>query len=236
MLTLASYSNLDPLRATPHIALPTARMAPHPNDCRMWFAVYTKSHHEKSVARQLAQKGIEHYLPLHKAKHTWTHRRRVTLDLPLFPNYLFVHSSRSERSRVLATEGVVMFVDRGDVITPVPDVEIEQLRAELHLRASEPHPGLSIGEKGRIVAGPLAGMEGIVLRQKGDLRLILTVPLIDRCVAVEVNADEVATCADSPVGFQTGIPNQAREHADRQEKQGDAAFRSCNSCAKLLPS
>jgi transcription antitermination factor NusG len=163
-------------------------------DCRMWFAVYTKSHHEKSIARRLSQKGIDNYLPLHRAEHTWTHRRRVTLDLPLFPNYLFVRISQSERSRVLSTDGVVMFVDRGDIIAPVHDTEIEQLRAELHLRASEPHANTAIGRKGRIVAGPLAGMEGTVLRHKGNLRLILAVPLINQLVAVEVSADEVMTC------------------------------------------
>jgi len=123
----------------------------------------------------------------------------VTLDLPLFPNYLFVHILPSERSRVLATDGVVMLVDRGDVISPVPDAEIERLRAELPLRASEPHPGIAVGQKGRIIAGPLAGMEGIVLRQKGALRLILTVPLINRSVAVEVNADEVNICGYDPL-------------------------------------
>jgi transcription antitermination factor NusG len=166
----------------------------HSIDRRMWFAVYTKSHHEKSVARQLSHKGIDYYLPLYRAEHTWTHRRRVTLDLPLFPNYLFVRILPSARSRVLSTDGVVMLVDRGDVITPVPDAEIERLRAELHLRASEPHSGIAVGQKGRIVSGPLAGLEGVVLRQKGDLRLILTVSLINMSVAVEVNAEEVMTC------------------------------------------
>jgi transcription antitermination factor NusG len=131
----------------------------------------------------------------------------VTLDLPLFPNYLFVHILQTERSRVLSIDGVVMFVDRGDVIAPVQDTEIEQLRAELHLRASEPHSDTAIGQKGRIVAGPLAGMEGTVLRRKGNLRLILTVPLINQLVAVEVNADEVMTCdgqsIDCPVQSKT---------------------------------
>jgi transcription antitermination factor NusG len=165
----------------------------------MWFAIYTKSHHEKSVASQLSHKCIDNYLPLYRAEHTWTHRRRVTLDLPLFPNYLFVHILQSERSRVLSTDGVVMFVDRGDIIAPVHDAEIERLRAELHLRTSEPHSNIAIGRKGRIVAGPLAGMEGTVLRHKGNLRLILTVPLINQLVAVEVNADEVKTCVEGPI-------------------------------------
>ena len=178
-------------RGSSQVALPPAMLISHPVDRRMWFAVYTKSQHEKSIAKQLAYKGIDHYLPLYRTEHRWTHRRRVTLDLPLFPNYLFVHILQSERARVLATEGIVMLVDRGDVISPIPDAEIDRLRAELPLRASEPHSEVAIGQKGRIIAGPLAGMEGIILRQKGALRLILTVPLINRSVAVEVNADEV---------------------------------------------
>ena len=182
---------MDTFRGSSELAWPSSVLVTHPVDRRMWFAVYTKSRHEKSIAKQLAYKGVDHYLPLYRTEHRWTHRRRVTLDLPLFPNYLFVHIAQSERSRVLTTEGVVMLVDRGDVISPVPDAEIERLRAELPLRASEPHSEVAVGQKGRIIAGPLAGMEGIVLRQKGALRLILTVPLINRSVAVEVNADEV---------------------------------------------
>jgi len=191
MSTLVSYSNIEAYRGSPYGALPLPLVAPEPIDRRAWFAVYTKSHHEKSIARHLSQKGIEHYLPLYKAKRTWTHGRHVTLDLPLFPNYVFVHISDLDRVRVLATEGVLMFVDRGNVVTPIPNVEIERLRAELHLRRSEPHPRIAIVQKGRILAGPLAGMEGIVLRRKGDLRVVLTAPLINMCVAVEVNADEV---------------------------------------------
>jgi transcription antitermination factor NusG len=199
MSALISNSNLDAFRGSSQVAFPPAAVMTNSIDRRMWFAVYTKSHHEKSAARQLSHKGIDHYLPLYRSEHTWTHRRRVTLDLPLFPNYLFVRILQSERSRVLSTDGVVMLVDRGDVITPVPDAEIERLRAELHLRASEPRSDIAVGQKGRIVSGPLAGMEGVVLRQKGDLRLILTVPLINRFVAVEVNADEVKICGRDPV-------------------------------------
>ena len=187
-------SMIGAFRGSSQVALPPAMLISHPVDCRMWMAVYTKSHHEKSIARQLSDQGIVNFLPLYKAKHTWTNRRHVTLDLPLFPNYLFVHILASERYRVLTTEGVVMLVDRGDVISPVPDSEIERLRAELPLRASEPHSEVAVGQKGRIIAGALAGMEGIVLRHKGALRLILTVPLINRSVAVEVNADEVICC------------------------------------------
>jgi transcription antitermination factor NusG len=187
-------SMVGAFRCSSQVALAPTMLMTRAGEHRMWFAVYTRSHHEKSIAKQLAYKGIDFYLPLYRTQHAWTHRRRVTLDLPLFPNYLFVQILQSERSRVLATEGVVMLVDRGDVISPVPDSEIERLRAELPLRASEPHSEVAVGQKGRIIAGALAGMEGIVLRHKGALRLILTIPLINRSVAVEVNADEVICC------------------------------------------
>lgn len=164
---------------------------------RCWFAVYTKSHHEKSVARQMVQKSIEHYLPLHKSDRTWSNHRRVSLEIPLFPNYLFVHIVRSERSRVLATEGVMTILDRSDRFTPLPDLEIERLRAELHLRQFEPCPNVTAGRKCRIVAGPLAGLVGTMLRRKSDLRVVLTAPLVNQCVAIEVSADEIAP-AETP--------------------------------------
>ncbi len=157
-----------------------------------WFAVYTRPHHEKSVARQMSQKGIEHYLPLYKSDRRWSNHRRVLLDLPLFPNYLFVRISRSERSRVLATEGVMMILDRGNSFSSLPDLEIERLRAELHLRQFEPCPNITVGRKCRIMAGPLSGLEGTLLRRKGDLRVVLTAPLVNQCVAIEVSADEIA--------------------------------------------
>ena len=186
-----SCSNFNEYGLSPYSDLPLTVDAAGAMDQRVWFAIYTKSHHEKSVARQLSQKGIDHYLPLYKTKHSWSHGRRMCLDLPLFPNYLFVHIPQSERARVLQTEGVVMFVDRGDALAPIRDREIELLRAELHLRKPEPEPKVLIGQKARIVTGALAGIEGIVLRRKGELRLIITVPLIHQCVAVEVDASQV---------------------------------------------
>ena len=209
MSTFISNSNLDAISDSSQDASQPAVLVPRSNVCRMWFAVYMKSHHEKSTATQLSHKGIDNYLPLYRAEHTWTHRRRVTLDLPLFPNYLFVHILQSERSRVLSTDGVVMFVDRGDVIAPVQDAEIERLRTELHLRASEPHSDTAVGQKARIITGPLAGMEGTVLRHKGNLRLILTVPLINQLVAVEVNADEVMSCDTGPIDCPAQSKNKA---------------------------
>lgn len=160
-----------------------------------WFAVLTRTHHEKRVAELLAQKEIQNFLPLYKAIRHWTHNRRVTLDLPLFPNYIFVNMRPQERIRILEVPGVVSLVSRGRDPIPLPPSEIESLRSTLALRSFAPHPYLAAGTRARIMRGPLAGMEGIVLRNKGGLRVDVTIELIRQSVAVEVGADELEACA-----------------------------------------
>jgi len=162
---------------------------------RDWFAVFTRSHHEKRVAQHLTQRGIQSFLPLYKAVHQWTHYRRVALDLPLFPNYIFVHIAAQERIRTLEVPGILSLVGHGNPPASLPDVEIESLRSGLQSRNFEPHPYLAVGKRVRIAAGPLAGMEGIVLRRKSGLRVVLTVDLIRQSVAVEVYASELEFCA-----------------------------------------
>lgn len=134
---------------------------------------------------------IENFLPLYSQVHNWTNRRRVTVQLPLFPNYLFVRSERQNRGRVLRVPGVLSLVGRGFDPTPMSDFEVEALRSGLHLRKCEPHPLLVVGARVRIKVGPLEGMEGVLLRNKNNLRVVLTVGLINQSVAVEVDASDV---------------------------------------------
>ena len=162
---------------------------------RNWFALYTRTHHEKRVVEHLTQRGIENYLPLYKTVHAWTHYRKAALDLPLFPNYLFVHISFQERVRALEAPGALSFVGNPSAPSPLPESEIESLRSGLQLRNFEPHRYLIAGTRARIVAGPLAGMDGIVVRTKSSLRVVLTVDLIMQSVAVEVDADELEPCS-----------------------------------------
>jgi transcription antitermination factor NusG len=159
-----------------------------------WFAVFTRSHHEKRVVQRLTERGIENFLPLYKAVHHWTHYREVALDLPLFPNYLFVNISPNQRIRTLEVPGVLSLVGRSDTADSVPDVEIDSLRSAIQLKQVEPYPHLAKGTKARIVAGPLAGREGVILRRKSSLRVVLTIDLIRQSIAVEVDADEIETC------------------------------------------
>ena len=150
---------------------------------------------------------IEHYLPLYHPRRRWADGSTVTLDLPLFPSYIFVRIDRGERVRVLDVPGIVTFVGgTGRQPASLPEAEIEALRAGLRLRRAEPHPLLTVGQRARIRSGPLAGMEGVVLRQKGSLRVVLTVNLILQSVAVEVDASEV-----EPV--DAGVPVVAKSFA-----------------------
>jgi transcription antitermination factor NusG len=157
-----------------------------------WFAVYTASRHEKRVAQHLTQRQIEFYLPLYRSQRKWRDGSRVTLDLPLFPGYLFVHIKRTERTRVLDVPGALAVVGgNGREPVPLPDAAIEALRTGLHLRHAEPHPLLTVGQRARIRSGAMAGLEGIVLRKKNSFRVVLTMEHIQRSIAVEVDGDDL---------------------------------------------
>jgi len=157
-----------------------------------WFAVYTSPRHEKRVDQYLSQREIEHYLPLYHPRRKWSDGSTVTLDLPLFPGYIFVRIDRNLRVPVLEVPGVLAIVGGpGRQPAPLPEAEIDALRAGLELRKAEPHPLLTAGQRARIRTGALAGMEGVVVRQKGSLRVVLTVNLILQSVAVEVDASEL---------------------------------------------
>ena len=153
-----------------------------------WYAAYTSANHEKRVAGQLDARAIEHFLPSYSSVRRWKDRR-VTLQLPLFPGYVFVRMELRNRLQVLQIPGVARLVGFGGMPTPLPQEEIDALRAGLAggVRA-EPHPYLNVGRRVRLKKGPLAGLEGILLRWKGNWRVVLSLDLIQRSVAVDVDA------------------------------------------------
>jgi transcription antitermination factor NusG len=163
-----------------------------------WFAVFVRSHHEKRISQHCLQRDIESFLPLYSEVHTWANRCKATVELPLFPNYLFVRIRSAVRRRVLDVPGVLSIVSRGSQIAPLPDAEIESLRSGLRLGKLGPHPHLAVGERVRITAGPLNGMEGILLRKKNHLRVVITISQIAQSVAVEVDAAEIESLDASP--------------------------------------
>jgi len=170
-----------------------------------WYAAYTSANHEKRVAEQLGVRDIEHFLPLYSSVRRWKDRR-VTLRLPLFPGYVFVNISLRDRSRVLELPGVARLVGFSGKPTPLSHQEIEGLRRALAegLRA-EPHPYLTIGRCVRITAGALAGREGTLTRWKGDLRVVLSLELIQRSISVEVDASSVTPVYQSKF-IESGSP------------------------------
>ena len=163
-----------------------------------WFAVYTCSRHEKMVAKYCAQRNIEYFLPLYRKVHHWARHSSVTLELPLFPNYVFVHIPIRSRVPVLALPGVLGLVGHGRISSALSDAEIESLRAALAEIKLEPHPYLVVGERVRIRSGSLEGMQGILVRKKNELRVVITLDLIRQSVAAEVDADDVEPLVDRP--------------------------------------
>jgi transcription antitermination factor NusG len=153
---------------------------------RRWYAAYTSANHEKRVAEQLVVRAVEHFLPVYASVRRWKDRR-VTLQLPLFPGYVFVRMALRDRLRVQEVPGVARLVGFDGTPAALPDVEIEALRASLEsgVRA-EPHPYLTVGRRVRVKGGPMTGMEGILVRRKGKLRVVISIDQIQRSVALEI--------------------------------------------------
>ena len=157
-----------------------------------WFAVYTTCRHEKRIAQHLAQREIQHYLPLYRSDRKWRDGSKVTLELPLFPSYIFVRIRRSERANVLSVPGALALVGgTGGEPAPLEDSAVDALRAGLRERKIEPHPLLRIGQRVRICCGAFTGMEGIVIRRKGGCRIVLTLEQIMQSVAVEIDESDL---------------------------------------------
>jgi transcription antitermination factor NusG len=177
-----------------------------------WFAAYTTPRHEKHVSEMLADRQIETFMPLYRTTRQWKKSRPVVLELPLFPTYVFVRIARQARGSVLGTPGVMSIVGSSRESWALPDLEIEALRSGLLERKIEPHPYLTVGERVRIKAGVMAGVEGVLVRKKNEFRVVLSLDSIMQSVAVEVDGDDV-----EPIRALVGrhvIPRAAREERE----------------------
>ena len=168
-----------------------------------WYAAYTWARHEKNVARQFQERAIEHYLPTYKTVHRWK-TGKVRLELPLFPSYIFVRIPLQERIRPLQVPGVVRLVGFNGRPTPLADVDIQALLdLSSQGRNAEPYPYLTIGNRVRIHAGPLQGLEGILLRKKSSLRVVVSVELIMRSIIVDVDAADLSPVTGSSAAIHS---------------------------------
>jgi transcription antitermination factor NusG len=158
-----------------------------------WYAVQTRSRHEKMVARQLEGQGFTTFLPLSNEVRQWSDRRKV-VEMPLFPGYAFVRMvyQLEERMRVLTAEGVVNFVGVHGQGVPIPDKQIEDIQSLLTAKVPfESYPFLKVGQRVRIRSGSLNGTEGILVGQESDRRLVISVELIQRSVSIRLQGYEV---------------------------------------------
>lgn len=153
-----------------------------------WYALHTRHQHEKRVHQVLTGKGLEAFLPLYTTAHQWKDRVKRVL-LPLFPCYVFLREPLAEWLPVLTTPGVHSVVGFGGQPASITWSEVEAIRrlVESPVQA-EPHPFLRCGDRVRVLAGPLRGLEGILIRKKNWCKLILSIEMLQRSVAVEVDA------------------------------------------------
>jgi transcription antitermination factor NusG len=156
-----------------------------------WYAACTRARHEKKVAQQLAERGIECFLPLYRSARRWKDRRKM-VDLVLFPGYIFARLELRDKLRVLQLPGVARFVSFNGQPAALPDNELNALRNGLSREVkAEQHPYLTAGRRVRVVYGPLSGAQGIFLRRKNECRLVISIDVIMRSVALEVDEADV---------------------------------------------
>jgi len=204
--------------------MPTSQNIDVGQEASPWWVLYTRHQHEKAVAEMLSAKGFEVFLPLYESIRRWKDRSKM-LMLPLFPGYVFVRGGLSRRLQVVTTPGVHMILFHGEQVAIIPEVEIQAIRSAVEgpFRV-EPHPFLKCGERVRVVRGSLEGVEGILVRKKNLYRLVLSVDMMAKSVAVEIDATDVQP---APVrGFtDLGLPKRSVEagrfgetllHGDRQ--------------------
>ena len=185
------------------------------NDAVYWYAVFSRSRHEKIVATALTNTGVTTFLPLVSEMHSWSDRRKL-VDVPLFPGYVFVQIPNTAEAKlhVLKTSGVAQFVGNRKGAVVIPDKEINDVRAVLEKRVScSSHPFLEVGQRVRIRGGSLDGVEGILVGCDSASKLVISIELIQRSLAVTVcnfDVEPVSSCVgkivpDSRTEWQPGF-------------------------------
>ena len=156
-----------------------------------WHALTVRSRHERVVAEGLCGRGLEQFLPLYQSKRAWSDRTKV-VEMPLFPGYVFCRFSEAQRLTALSAPGVTAIVGFGGKDAVVEEHELDGVRRVLASGlAVEPWPHVRAGNIVEIHSGPLSGLRGQVVREKGQWRLIVNVDLLQRSVSAELERDMV---------------------------------------------
>ena len=171
---------------------------------RHWFVLFVRSNQEKIISHRLADREIEHLLPCYRSLRQWKDRR-VMLERPLFPGYLFVRLPFEERTKVLTIPNVVSLVGKRSTPSVVSDEEINWIKCGMKYGNAMPHPYLAEGEGVRVVAGALAGMQGILLRKQNNTRVVISLDAISRSFVVEVDLDSIEPVTQSPYLYRKAV-------------------------------
>jgi transcription termination/antitermination protein NusG len=158
---------------------------------QQWFALTVRHQHERRTSDALQDKGLETLMPVYRSRRAWTDRVKE-IEAPLFPGYLLCRFALEEKLRVMNTPGVAKIVGFGGAPVPVRESEIEGLQAVISSGlALRPWPYLKAGDRVRVERGPLRGIEGTLLAERGRLSLVIGVEILQRSVVVQLEQDMV---------------------------------------------
>lgn len=171
-----------------------------------WYAAYTYANHEKRVAEQFRLRSVQHFFPTYKTIRRWKDRK-VQLQMPLFPGYIFVCLALVDRLKVLTVPSVARLVGFSGQPVALPESEILALKTCLTAGISaEPYPYLIAGKRVRIISGALAGYEGNLVRHRGQSRVVISIELISQSAAVEVDASCLVPVHGQPCDAGREVP------------------------------
>lgn len=170
---------------------------------KCWFAVQVRPRYEFLAANTLRGKGFEEFLPTYKSRRKWSDRTKQ-IELPLFPGYVFCKFNAEIRVPILTTPGVIRILGAHSAI---PEAEIAAIQAAVASRLpASPCSYLKIGTKVQVIAGPLSGVEGILVSYGGHYRLILSVNLVQNSISVDVGYKDVVPVRESMHQAANGCP------------------------------
>ena len=214
------------------------------NAQRDWFAAYTMSRHEKRIASHCERIGIEQFLPLYNSQRSWKNRTTVDLQMPLFPNYLFVRLLPQDHGPLMRLPGLLSIVGNAAGPVVIPDGDMELLRRIIACKTIEPHPFMAKGDKVRVMTGPLAGVIGVVLKKGNGLRFIVTLDVIGKSVSLHIDGSALELIAShTSLSAETskcrrlirGRPATARKTRNCIFSSGDENPGNPQYAAKLCP-
>jgi transcription antitermination factor NusG len=182
----------------------------HSGKSTSWFALHVRARKEAFVLAQLESHGYECFLPLYKSVRKWSDRVKE-VEQPLFPGYLFCRFDFQNRRPLVITPGVLQIVGNGKTPIAIANAEIEAVQsAQVSGLPSQPWPYIEVGERVRVNYRNLTGLEGILINFRGNHRVVISVTLLQRSVAMEVDLAWVTSlkddkCSRSIIGFERRV-------------------------------